>query len=320
MLLNRREMLSTSALLATGFLVGCNQNAQTVLRLGLVPWKANEPFFLAREQGYFAAGLQIVEYPGTPEIHRSFQNQAIEAATVTLDEALRLAQLQPDIRVIMAMSSSHGADALLGRVEIASLPELKGKRIGVELNSSGTFILHRVLEFASLSLNDITVVPITPANSLSSFKDGAVDALIAYEPFASQLKKAGARVLFDSTQIPGEIVDVLIVRQKTLEEQAPALINLLQGWFRAVAISQANTKGSDGRGKPKSSAPGVLNEPHRMELLDHSRNLDLLGTAGGALSGTVRKLCASMKKYELLNEMIDPALLLDATILKQATP
>ncbi|MBA4149262.1 MAG: ABC transporter substrate-binding protein [Verrucomicrobia bacterium] len=321
MFLNRREMITTSAVLAMGFAVGCGRRPESVLRVGTVPWRGFEPLFIARERGYFENTIQIVEYPGTPNIHRSFQNHAIEAATVTLDEALQLAQTQPDVRVIMAIDFSNGADALLCKPEIISLADLKGKRIGAELNSFGAFILSRVLERADLLLADVTVVPLSIEQTESSFLSDEVDAVITCEPFSSRLQTSGATVLFDSAQMPGEIVDVLIVREKTLRSHPRALANLLSGWFRAVEVFREQPNDTASRAADQGiTADEFLGIHNRVELLDHSRNLALLKMPGGGLADTVRKLGASMKKYALLNEMIDPARLLDSTILKQVTP
>ncbi len=321
MRLNRRDMLVNSAFLATGILVGCGKLPESALRIGAAMWPGYEPLFLARELNYLDEQIQIVEFPGTPEVHRSFQNHALEAACVTLDEALRIAQFQEDVRIIMAIDFSNGADALLCKPNVTSLADLRGKRIGVELNALGSFILCRVLEKADLKLTDVTIVSLSSAGTEARFQNGNLDAVIAYEPVCSRLRDSGAAVLFDSSQMPGEIMDVLIVRAETLASHPDSLLHLLNGWFRAVEFcksrpAEAARHASSHRGITEPQFGAIFG---RIELLGLSRNLNLFDSAGGALQDTIRKLGASMRKYQLLEKMVDPATLLDAGILNKAT-
>src|SRR5687768_8198121 len=115
--MNPKRLIQATILVLAGLLFGgCIEHDQTPLRVGTAVWPGSEPLFLARDLGYFdSAKVQIVNCPGTPEIHRSFQNYAIEVATVTLDEALQLSQTQPDVRIICAIDFSNGADALLAK-------------------------------------------------------------------------------------------------------------------------------------------------------------------------------------------------------------
>jgi len=46
-----------------------------------------------------------------------------------------------------------------------------------------------------------------------AFKKRQVDAIVTFEPVKSELLSSGANILFDSHQIPGRIVDVLVVRK-----------------------------------------------------------------------------------------------------------
>ncbi|MFN7138007.1 MAG: ABC transporter substrate-binding protein [Limisphaerales bacterium] len=312
-------ILKSAALAGSILFCGCGQKPESVLRVGTVIWPGYEPLFVGRDEGYFAETIQIVEYPGTPEIHRSFQNRAIEIATVTLDEALQLAEMQPDVRVIMAIDFSNGADALLCTPGITSLSDLKGKRIGAELNAVGAFILSRVLDLADLTLNDVEVVPLSTAGTEAAYFNREVDAVVAYEPFVSRLQEAGAHTLFDSSQMPGEIVDVLVAREETLQTHRRALTNLLTGWFRAA--NQFRAKNPDAlqiaAHRENVDYETFLKSLGNLEILTLERNLALFDPSNGAMANTVRKLGASMKKYKLLGKMIDPHVLLDASILKQ---
>ena len=58
---------------------------------------------------------------------------------------------------------------------------------------------------------------------------GSVDGAVTFDPFKSQMTASGGRTIFDSSQIPGEIVDLLAVRASVLEKNPHAVQGLLAG-------------------------------------------------------------------------------------------
>jgi hypothetical protein len=61
----------------------------------------------------------------------------------TLDEVLLLAEDVPDVRVVLVLDVSQGADVILGRPEIARFDELRGRRVGYEATALDAFMLAR---------------------------------------------------------------------------------------------------------------------------------------------------------------------------------
>jgi NitT/TauT family transport system substrate-binding protein len=322
--MNPKTFNQAMVLLLAGLMFcGCEPRDQTPLRVGIAIWPGSEPLFLARDLGYFeAARVQIVNCPGTPEIHRSFQNHAIEAAAVTLDEALQLAQTQPDVRIVLSIDFSNGADALLAKPGIKSVSDLKGKRIGVELNANGSLMLVRALETSGLTLSDITIVPISAAEAELALFSDKIDAVVAYEPTRSKLSLKGATQLFDSSQIPGEIAHVMVVRDELLRQRPAELENLLRAWFRAVEYMKEQPNDAAHR---VASRHGLTPEAftyalERLELLDHAKNVDLLDASRGGLIESMDRLAIVMERHGLLSQTANLANLLEPHLAQRAKP
>ena len=74
--------------------------------------------------------------------------------------------------------------------------------------------------------------------------------MVTYEPVRTKLKSAGARQIFDSSLIPGEIVDVLVVRTSYL---AASPVNARQS---------ADPKPQPARKTVKTRAPLPPSSPH----------------------------------------------------------
>ena len=67
-----------------------------------------------------------------------------------------------------------------------------------------------------MSPKDIKIVFLGVSEHERAFKNGKVDAVVTFGSARTKLLAAGAKQLFDSSQIPGEIVDVLIVSEDVI--------------------------------------------------------------------------------------------------------
>lgn len=193
-------------------LLGCTPDQPPPLRLVVNPWIGYDPFVLARERGLLDVRLKIVEFPSNSDSQRAFANGMTEAAALTLDEALRLADAGVPLKIVAVLDISEGADAVLARPEIDRLEMLKGRRIGVETSAVGSLMLARLLAAAQLTKDEVAVVHVEASQQVGMMTSGRLDAVVTFEPMKSQLLRHGYRVMFDSRALLGEIIDVLVVR------------------------------------------------------------------------------------------------------------
>src|SRR3954467_202419 len=222
---------------------GCMREAEPPLRIGTNVWVGSEPLYLARELGQLDPGaVQLVEYPSASEVLRAYRNQAIDGMVISLDELFSLAAdgLQP--RAILVVDVSHGADAVVGRRGMRSMQDLKGRPVAVESGALGAFVLSRALALNGMQAADVKVVHLESNEQPSAFEKGQVDGAVTFDPYRVQLLRAGATTLFDSTHIPGEIVDLVAVRASVLERQPHAVGELLSGWFGALEYMKLDPK------------------------------------------------------------------------------
>jgi NitT/TauT family transport system substrate-binding protein len=213
---------------------GCGLDLQPPIRIGANIWPGFECLFIARSLRLFGdKSVKLVEYPSSPETIRAFKNRAIEIAAMTADEFLRLSAEEPELRAFLVTDFSRGADALVGRAGHRYIRDLRGKKVGVELNALGVYMLTRALNQGGVAKEDIEIVPVENDQHFAAFTGGRVDAVVTFEPHRSKLLDHGGRVLFDSSQIPGEVVDYLVTRRSVLRERGPAIKAILKGWFEA---------------------------------------------------------------------------------------
>lgn len=300
-------------------LIGCVQIPQTPLRIGINIWPGYEPLFLAKELGYYQGyPIELRDYPSATEISQAFRNGDIEVAGLTMDESLLLAQTTPDIRIILITDFSNGADVLMAKPEIKTLPELKGRKIGVESNALGGYFLSRVLDKAGLSPKDIQAVSLGVSEHEQAYKQNLVDAVVTFEPVRSDLLEFGAKILFDSSQIPKEIVDVLVVREQLLTQQRSALKLLIKGWFQALDYNQRYPQEAARKMalREQVSPEQFIASLKLLTIPDRQTNLKLLSKKDPFFLESCERLLKIMLDKKLLDRSIQFKPLLNEQILQ----
>ena len=276
-------------------LTGCMREPETALRIGTNVWIGSEPLYLARELGHLdPAAVQLVEYPSASEVLRAFRNQAIDGMVISLDELFGLAVDGFQPRIILVVDVSHGADVVVGRRGMRTMQDLKGKSVAVESGALGAFVLSRALALNGMQASDVNVVHLESNEQPSAFEKGQVDGAVTFDPYRTQLLRAGATTLFDSTQIPGEIVDLLAVRATVLDKQPKAIQALLTGWFSAIDYMKREPKDAAQRMGIRQQTTGeqFLEAQQGLHVPSREENLRMLGGTTPELAVTGRRLMA----------------------------
>src|SRR4029077_19691853 len=184
-------------------------------------------------------------------------------------------------RVVLVVDVSHGADVVVGRQGKRAMGDLKGKSVAVESGALGAFVLSRALALNGMQASDVNVVHLESNEQPSAFEKGQVDAAVTFDPYRAQFLRAGASTLFDSTQIPGEIVDVLAVRASVFDKQPNAIQALLGGWFGAIDYMKREPKDAARRMGIRQQTTGeqFLQAQQGLRIPSREENLRMLGGA-----------------------------------------
>lgn len=298
-------------------MAGCTKEPQTPLHIATNVWPGYEPLYLARSLGYFNEyTLRIHEMTTSADVLKAFRNHAIDVAALTIDEALLLIQDGIDARILIVTDISNGADAIIAHPSIKSIRDLKGKRVGVESMALGAYVLSRALDKGGLTPRDITVVPVAVQEHLQAYASGKIDAVVTFEPAKTKILAMGGRSIFDSSQIPNEIIDVIVVRTDILQSKSGQINELEEGWFKALEYLQKNPADAASRmGKREGISAAEFSDTLKgMNIPDKNENRRLLS---GALVAPAKRLAEVMVQGKLLRRPVDPSRLLNpATVRK----
>ena len=291
------------AILCSSLIAGCSHEEEP-LRIGSNRWLGYAPIYIADELGWAtSANIRLVEYATSSGVIRGMHNGLLDAALLTLDEAITLQSTGHDIEILLITNLSAGADALYARPYVRDIKELKGKRIAVEGGTLGPYFLSRILSKAKLSVNDVHLVNIPTYMHIDAFNKNTIDASINNSASHTQLDKTDALPLFTSRDLPNEIIDVLVVNR---ERTSPELRARLSGlWFNSLDAWLNYRDNSDKRlykrlGLDKSSLTLTLNG-----IVMGDRALNSLYFSRGLLADCIEKVQSYMLENGQLQQPID---------------
>lgn len=216
-------------------LTGC-RGPVPALRVGSIVFPTYEYAFVARELGWLdARQIRLVEYSDNTYVLRALAAGQLDAAQLTLDEAITARAAGIALTVVLVLDVSAGSDAAYA-LQPMTLAELAGKRVALEEGATGALLLDGMLRAAGVTVDQIQKVPSNLSLSVEVFERGDVDVVVTAEPWASKIEKAGGVRLFDSSQIPNRIIDVLAVRTEAIASRTAAIGELVTAIVKARSL------------------------------------------------------------------------------------
>lgn len=217
-----------------------------LLRIGISPWPGYEFLYLAEKKGFFkeeGLNVQIKQFSSPEEdVRNAFERGQIEAMCNTITDMLQAYVHTGKVsKIVLVADYSDGADVILARAPAHNVKDLKGKNIAVEPMSLGMVMLARAAEMEGMEIEDFHLLNFSQNEMKKALETNKVDAVVTYPPMSLDMQgMAGMNVVFDSTRIPGEIVDIVAVDSVFLEKNPETVPALRRVWARALAFAEEN--------------------------------------------------------------------------------
>lgn len=292
------------ALLAVVLAICVSTAAQAeALKLAHSTWVGYGPFYIAQEKGFFeeeGVEIELTIMENTPLKMGALMAGRIDLVASTADEFPTYMRDGTPLKYILAVDNSNGGDGVVSRKAISSVADLKGKTVAFEEGSVSQFFINALLRRAGLNQNDIQMVNMTATDAGVAFAANRVDAAVTWEPHLSQgANTEHGRLLVNSAETPGLIVDVVAVRTDTAEKHGAELKAFVRAWQRALDFLAENP--DEAYQIMANGVGGWLNDPGEfkaaasgIEYLDVARNREMFGTPSnpGVLADTVSNAIA----------------------------
>jgi NitT/TauT family transport system substrate-binding protein len=163
--------------------------------IGVGPGGSSLPFIIAREKGFFQEeGLDatIRVYPSGTKANEAMFAGEVDISSLGDTRMVLDSFMRDDFAVFATFGYSHDNCKVIGRKDrgVSKPEELKGKKIGTAVRSSGHFFAHVYLTEHGIDPSAVKMVDFAPTDVPGALEEGKVDAIVIYEPYASMAMKA----------------------------------------------------------------------------------------------------------------------------------
>lgn len=212
--------------------------------VGWMPWGYGaEQKIVEKWAKKYDIEIQVVQINDYIESINQYTAGQFDGCVMTNMDALTIpAAGGVDSTALIVGDFSNGNDGVVLKGK-KSLKDIKGQQVNLVELSVSHYLLARGLETVGLKESDIKVVNTSDADMVAVYGTKDVTAVTTWNPLLSEiLSQPSSTKVFDSSQIPGEIMDLMIVNTATLKKN-PALGKALVGaWYEIMGLMSSRDK------------------------------------------------------------------------------
>src|SRR5271165_7074346 len=194
--------------------------------------------------------IKVQRFDYAPSLD-AFVAKNIDACTMTNMEALDMpaASGVPTTSILIG-DYSNGNDALLVRNGL-QMKDLAGKKLLLVEKTVSEYLFDRAMTLNGMrdQIKKVRLINTSDSDIATAFiSDSSASATVTWKPMVSQiLKQKGITSLFDSSQIPGEILDLTVVRTDVLAKpDGQKFAKALAGaWYEILGMMSVKAPGTD---------------------------------------------------------------------------
>lgn len=211
--------------------------------VGWMPWGwAADNGIVDKWAEKYGLSIEVTQFNDYVESINQYTAGAYDAVTLTNMDALSIPSAGGvDTTAVIIGDFSAGNDAVILK-DKTELAEISGQAVNLVEFSVSHYLLARALESVGLSERDVNVVNTSDPDMVGAFQTPEVTAMVTWNPMVSEIVTLpGATKVFDSSQIPGEIIDMMVANTQVLADN-PDFGKALAGiWYETMATMTADT-------------------------------------------------------------------------------
>lgn len=201
----------------------------------------NKAGILRKWADKYGIAIKVQRFDYAPSLD-AFVAKNIDACAMTNMEALDMpAASGVPTTVVLIGDYSNGNDALLVRNGV-QIKDLAGKKLLLVQKTVSEYLFDRAMTLGGVreQIKKVRLVNTSDSDIATAFiGDTGANAVVTWKPMVSQLvKQKGVTSLFNSSQIPGEILDLTVIRTDVLAKpDGQKFAKALTGaWYEMLAL------------------------------------------------------------------------------------
>jgi NitT/TauT family transport system substrate-binding protein len=208
---------------------------------GWEPWQlAQDKGFLKKWADKFGIKIELVLVNDYMESINLYTGGKFHACAMTNMDALTIPAVGGvDSTALIVGDFSNGNDGVVMK-NGSKVADLKNREIKLVELSVSHYLLARALAMNTMTERDVKLINTSDSDIAAVFEADANGAAVTWNPPLMQCRNAkGAKLVFDSSQIPGEIIDLLVIRSDAPDTLKKALVG---AWYETMKLMAGTGK------------------------------------------------------------------------------
>jgi NitT/TauT family transport system substrate-binding protein len=207
--------------------------------VGWMPWDyADRSGILKKWADKYGIKIKLTQVNEYVESINQYTAGTFDACAMTNMDTLTIpAAGGVDSTALIVGDFSNGNDGVVLKGKGRTLTDIKGQKVNLVELSVSHYLLARALGSVGLRERDLKVINTSDADIVAAFSAPATTAVVTWKPQLSAVSSApNAQLVFDSSKIPGEILDLMVVKTDVLNGNPKLGKALVGAWYETLAL------------------------------------------------------------------------------------
>lgn len=212
--------------------------------VGWMPWGwAEDNGIVDKWADKYGIEIDVVQFNDYIESINQYTAGAFDGVTATSMDTIGIPSVGGvDTTALIVGDFSNGNDALILK-DADSLEDVIGQNVNLVELSVSHYLLARALDSIGKTERDVNVVNTSDADMIAAYQTDDVTAVVTWNPLVAEIEAMpNATKVFDSSDIPGEIIDLTVVNTEVLEANPNFGKALAGAWYETMSIMMSDTE------------------------------------------------------------------------------
>src|SRR5688572_23515253 len=252
---NFQQLMTVSWIVLAVFLASIKESSgqsSSLTAFYTAPVVSMAPMWIAKEAGFFkkqGLDVKLVFIASGPLGTTSILSGDVDVGIIGGFAPIRAISGGAKNLVMIGQSKNRMTGAIVGKKEIASVQELKGKRLGIDRIGSNPdmFTQAALARFNMDPLKDLNYVQLgSIGQGIPALKAGTIDALTTSAPHDLFAQRLGYKVILDITALKIPFAStVLLSARNTVERKQADLTRFMRAYAEAMHFFLTNAEGTN---------------------------------------------------------------------------
>jgi NitT/TauT family transport system substrate-binding protein len=218
-------------------------NVAWSIYVGWMPWDyADQSGILKKWATKYGIKIKLTQVNDYVESINQYTAGTFDACVMTNMDMLTIpAAGGVDSTALIVGDFSNGNDGVVLKGKGKKLEDIRGQKVNLVELSVSHYLLVRALTSAGMRERDLKIINTSDADIVAAFATPASTAVVTWKPQLSTVLAApDSQLVFDSSKIPGEIIDLMVVNSATLRVNPNLGKALVGAWYETLVLMFKN--------------------------------------------------------------------------------